>query len=135
MAVEYLIVATTTDSAEAAQALSDRVIAARLGACAQVIGPITSVYRWQGAVETAPEWRVEIKTAADRVPELVAELTAAHSYEVPEIVATPIVAGSAQYLAWLAVETRPAPNHADMNPADPNHADPDQADPDGSGSV
>lgn len=108
MAAEFLIVATTIDSAEAADQLASRVVAARLGACAQIIGPITSVYRWQGAVETAQEWRIEIKTAADRAPELLAELAAAHSYELPELVLTPVVGGSTDYLAWLAAETRPA---------------------------
>jgi periplasmic divalent cation tolerance protein len=102
----HVIVTTTTDNEEAARDLAARAVAAKLGACAQLVGPITSVYRWEGEVRTEPEWRVEIKTAADRVPPLVALLKSAHSYDVPEIIATPIEGGSAEYLDWLVAETR-----------------------------
>ena len=60
MAAEHLIVMSTTDSEDKARALAAGVIDARLGACAQIVGPITSVYRWDGAVQTDPEWRIEI---------------------------------------------------------------------------
>ncbi|SFB58352.1 divalent cation tolerance protein [Amycolatopsis marina] len=106
MSAEHVVVATTIDSEEAARNLAAKAIEARLGACAQVVGPITSVYRWDGAVQNDTEWRVEIKTAADRVTELTERLTAWHSYDVPEVVATSIVGGSAEYLAWLIEETR-----------------------------
>jgi periplasmic divalent cation tolerance protein len=102
-----VIVTTTTDSEDAARDLAAQAVAAKLGACAQIVGPITSVYRWEGEVRTDPEWRVEIKTAADRVPPLVSLLKSVHSYDVPEIIATPIEGGSADYLAWLVSETRP----------------------------
>lgn len=103
---DHVIVTTTTDSVEAARDLAAQAVGARLGACAQIVGPITSVYRWEGEVRTDPEWRVEIKTAADRVPSLVSLLKSAHGYDVPEIIATPIEGGSADYLAWLVSETR-----------------------------
>ena len=106
MAAEHVIVTSTTDSEEAARSLATGAVEANLGACAQVVGPITSVFRWEGAVQTEQEWRVEIKTAADRVASLVEHIKAAHSYDVPEIVATPITGGSAEYLAWLVNETR-----------------------------
>ncbi|QFU94686.1 divalent-cation tolerance protein CutA [Amycolatopsis sp. YIM 10] len=106
MASEHVIVASTTDSEERAGALAAGAIDARLAACAQVVGPITSVYRWEGAVQTDPEWRVEFKTAADRVPALTEHIKANHTYDVPEIIATPINGGSAEYLAWLIDETR-----------------------------
>jgi len=106
MAAEHVIVTSTTDSEEAARSLAAGAVEANLGACAQVVGPITSVFRWEGAVQTEQEWRVEIKTAADRVASLVEHIKAAHSYDVPEIVATPITGGSAEYLAWLVNETR-----------------------------
>lgn len=99
---------TTTDSESAARELAAGAVEARLGACAQVVGPITSVYRWEGRVNTDPEWRVEIKTAADRVDELVEHLKRHHTYDVPEVVATPVVGGSAEYLSWVVGETRPA---------------------------
>jgi periplasmic divalent cation tolerance protein len=106
MSPEHVIVASTTDSEERARALAAGAIDARLAACAQVVGPITSVYRWEGAVQTDPEWRVEFKTAADRVPALTEHIKANHTYDVPEIIATPISGGSAEYLAWLIDETR-----------------------------
>jgi periplasmic divalent cation tolerance protein len=106
MSPEHIIVASTTDSEEAARALAAGAIEARLGACAQVLGPITSVYRWEGEVQTEQEWRVEIKTAIDRVAALTEHIKAHHSYDVPEIIATPITGGSADYLSWLINETR-----------------------------
>ena len=106
MSSEHVIVASTTDSEERASALAAGAIEARLAACAQVVGPITSVYRWEGAVQTDPEWRVEFKTAADRVAALTEHIKANHTYDVPEVIATPINGGSAEYLAWLIDETR-----------------------------
>lgn len=106
MSADHVIVSSTTDSEDAARALASGAIGAHLGACAQIVGPITSVYRWEGAVQTDQEWRVEIKTAADRVAALTDYLKAQHSYDVPEIIATPITGGSAEYLSWLVTETR-----------------------------
>lgn len=106
MPPEHVIVASTTGSEDAARTLATGVIEARLGACAQILGPITSVYRWEGEVQTEQEWRVEIKTTTDRVAELTEYVKANHSYDVPEIIATPITSGSAEYLSWLVDETR-----------------------------
>ena len=106
MSSEHVIVASTTDNEAAARALAAGAIEAKLGACAQVVGPITSVFRWEGKVQTEQEWRVEIKTAVDRVAALTDHIKANHSYDVPEIVATPIIGGAAEYLSWLVDETR-----------------------------
>ncbi|MEU0298757.1 divalent-cation tolerance protein CutA [Streptomyces sp. NPDC006175] len=103
----WLTVLTTTDSEEKAQALARGAVDARLAACAQIPAPVTSVYRWQGAVETAEEWQVLFKTTAVRYDELEAHLVVAHGYETPEIIATPVVRGSERYLAWVAAETVP----------------------------
>ena len=103
---EYVIVTSTTGSEDAARTLASGVIEARLGACAQIVGPVTSVYRWEGAVQTDQEWRVEIKTATDQVAALTEHIKANHSYDVPEIVVTPITGGSKAYLSWLVDETR-----------------------------
>lgn len=105
MAGQHVIVTTTTDSEAAARELAAKAIEARLGACAQVLGPVTSVYRWDGEVQTDQEWRVEIKTTAGHVPELTERIRQLHSYDLPEVVATPIVGGSAEYLAWVTTET------------------------------
>ncbi|MEU1484466.1 divalent-cation tolerance protein CutA [Streptomyces sp. NPDC005752] len=103
----WLIVLTTTDSEEKARALARGAVDARLAACAQIPAPGTSVYRWQGAVETGEEWQVLFKTTAERYDELEAHLLAAHDYATPEIIATPVVRGSDRYLAWVSSETAP----------------------------
>jgi periplasmic divalent cation tolerance protein len=82
-------------------------VEARLAACAQVAGPIASTYWWEGGIERAEEWLVLLKLPADRYQELAAFLTERHSYDEPEIVAMPIVAGSPAYLSWISEETVP----------------------------
>jgi periplasmic divalent cation tolerance protein len=104
---EYLQVQTTTDSRAEAMALSQAAVEARLAACAQVAGPVASTYWWEGGIERAEEWLVLLKLPADRLGELTAFLTERHSYDEPEIVALPIVAGSPSYLSWLREETVP----------------------------
>ncbi|MBM7439260.1 divalent-cation tolerance protein CutA [Streptomyces sp. HB132] len=103
----WLTVLTTTDSEEKARALARGAVDARLAACAQIPAPVTSVYRWQGAVETGEEWQVLFKTTAERYDELEAHLLAAHDYATPEIIATPVVRGSDRYLAWVSSGTAP----------------------------
>ncbi|GHA87158.1 divalent-cation tolerance protein CutA [Streptomyces chryseus] len=102
---EWLTVLTTTDSRDKALALARGAVEARLAACAQVGGPVTSVYRWEGETQTAQEWQVVFKTAGARYEELEAHLEAAHDYETPEIIATAVARGSARYLAWVGEET------------------------------
>ncbi|MGS2587786.1 divalent-cation tolerance protein CutA [Streptomyces hebeiensis] len=101
----HLTVLTTADSAEKAEALARGAIEARLAACAQISAPVTSVYRWEGAIETAQEWQILFKTTAAGYEALEAHLSAAHDYDVPEIIATPVVRGSAAYLSWVTEET------------------------------
>lgn len=103
----HLQVTTTVDSREAADRLAASLVSERLAACVQVQGPIASTYRWQGAVETATEWYCHAKTTAERFEALRARLAELHPYDVPEIVALPIVRGHPPYLAWLEAETRP----------------------------
>ena len=95
-------VQTTAGSEDEAERISAALVERRLAACVQVAGPIASRYRWQGEIETASEWICVAKTEASRYAELEAAIRELHSYDEPEIVATPIVAGSAGYLAWLA---------------------------------
>lgn len=105
MAETYVQVTTTTDSREEAERLSQLVVDNRLAACAQVGGPITSTYWWQGKVETANEWIVFMKTTVALVDELISRVNDEHSYETPEIIATPIIAGNPRYLEWISAET------------------------------
>ena len=106
-AEEYLQVQTTTDSRAEAMELGRAAVEARLAACAQVAGPVASTYWWEGGIERAEEWLVLLKLPAARLGELTAFLTERHSYDEPEIVALPIVAGSPAFLSWLTEETVP----------------------------
>lgn len=99
-------VETTTDSQAEAERLAASLIEARLAACVQVTGPITSYYRWEGQVNHDPEWLLVIKTAADRAEAVAEHLRQHHSYDVPEIIAVPIVGGNPDYLNWVTDETR-----------------------------
>jgi periplasmic divalent cation tolerance protein len=106
--VRFLQVQTTTDSRAEAMELAHAAVAARLAACAQVAGPIASTYWWEDGLERAEEWLIVLKLPADRYQQLADFLTERHSYDEPEIIATPIVAGSPAYLSWIDEET-----HAD----------------------
>ena len=99
---EYLQVLTTAGSEEEAERISAALVERRLAACVQVFGPIASRYRWQGEVETAREWICVAKTEAARYEGVEAAIRELHSYDEPEIVATPIVAGSRGYLDWVS---------------------------------
>ena len=101
---EYIQVVTAIDSEEAAQRIATSVVEARLAACVQVVGPIKSTYWWEGRVEIAKEWLCICKSRQTLYAELEAAIREAHSYEVPEILALPVVAGNTDYLAWLRSE-------------------------------
>jgi periplasmic divalent cation tolerance protein len=98
---EYIQVLTTAGSEEEAKRISAALVERRLAACVQIVGPISSRYRWQGEVETAREWICVAKTSAARYAEVETAIRELHSYDEPEIVATPIVAGSKGYLDWI----------------------------------
>lgn len=106
MSADAVTVTTTIDDRSKAEELARGAVRARLAACAQIGGPITSVYRWQGEVETAEEHSVTFKATAAGVGALVEHLRAEHPYDVPEIVVTPITGGNPDYLSWIADETR-----------------------------
>jgi periplasmic divalent cation tolerance protein len=95
-------VLTTAGSEEEAERIAADLLEARLAACVQVLGPILSRYRWRGDVERATEWQCLAKTEAALYPAVEEAIRAAHSYEEPEILAIPILTGSAGYLAWIA---------------------------------
>jgi periplasmic divalent cation tolerance protein len=99
---EFLQVTTTAGKREDADKIAAALVSRQLAGCVQVSGPIVSTYRWQGNVETSEEWMCTMKTSRDHlagIEQLMAEM---HPYEVPELIATPIVAGGMKYLAWLA---------------------------------
>ncbi len=101
----FVQVTTTIDSRQEAATLARSAVEDRLAASAQLIGPISSTYWWEGEIETAEEWMVLFKTTADRFQDLAAHITEQHSYDTPEIVATPVVAASADYLSWVRDQT------------------------------
>jgi len=98
---EAIQVVTTAATKADAQAIATAVVTKRLAACAQVMGPITSTYWWQGKIETADEWLCVMKSRQDLYEELEQTIRQAHPYEVPEILAFPVVLGSQDYLEWM----------------------------------
>lgn len=102
-----VVVLSTVASVEDGERLAATLVDERLVACVNLVGPITSVYRWQGAVERAREVLLVMKTRATLVARLTARIEALHAYDVPEVVVLPIRGGAVRYLAWLAGETRP----------------------------
>ena len=108
---DHVQVLTTTDSEERAVRLGAVITEARLAACVQVVGPIRSLYRWDGKVQDDREWQLHIKTTGALVPELKKAIRENHGYEVPEIIVTPIIDGDEDYLTWIDEQTRkPAPS-------------------------
>jgi periplasmic divalent cation tolerance protein len=105
--IEFLQVQTMCDSRAEAMALARAAVEARLAAGSQVAGPMASTFWWNDEIERAEEWFVFFKTTADRCKELIEFVAERHTYDEPEIVAVPIVAGVAAYLNWLREETRP----------------------------
>ena len=101
---EYIQVYTTTENKDDAGVIAETVVKKRLAACAQVVGPITSTYWWEGAIEEAEEWFCIMKSRKDLYDKLEEAILDVHSYDVPEIVAVPIVSGSQSYLQWLNKE-------------------------------
>jgi periplasmic divalent cation tolerance protein len=99
---EYLQITTTTGSRHDAEKIAAELVSRRLAGCVQVSGPIHSTYRWQGKVEAAEEWMCTVKTSRTHFTAIQQVLEEMHGYEVPELIATPIVHGSEKYLKWLA---------------------------------
>lgn len=98
---EAIVVFITTANSEEAARLAGMLVEWRLAACVQILPEMESVYRWQGKTERQKEVLLIAKTTKSRFAELETKVRASHSYETPEIVALPVVAGSAPYLEWL----------------------------------
>lgn len=107
-ALETLIVFTNLPDRESAMKLARELVEKRLAACVNVLGDITSIYRWQGRVANETEVAVMIKTREAVYAAVEAAITALHPYELPEIVAVPVVRGLPAYLQWVVAETTPA---------------------------
>jgi len=105
---DYVQVLTTAGSEEEAGVIAALLVERKLAACVQVVGPIASRYRWQGAIEETQEWQCLAKTTRAAYEAIEAAIREVHSYDEPEIIATPILAGSAGYLAWIEENSAPA---------------------------
>lgn len=103
---EYIEVHSTTDSKDEATKICSAAVESRLAACAQVLAPLRSTYWWHGKIERADEYFLMMKTTRDKFEALARLIRENHSYEVPDIVAVPILEGSADYLAWISAETQ-----------------------------
>lgn len=100
------LVFSTASSEEEALLIADTLVKRELAACVNILGPIRSIYRWKGAVETSQEYLLLIKTTAAAFPSLQEELKELHSYEVPECIEIPIEDGLPAYLEWIAESVR-----------------------------
>jgi len=94
-------VTTTLPDHTTAEQVATRLVEERLAACAQVIGPVRSTYWWAGKIEQADEWYCHLKTTLARLPGVEARIRELHPYEVPEIIAVPILQGNLDYLKWI----------------------------------
>lgn len=107
--MEVIMVLCNVPDAALAQQIAETLVGEQLAACVNIMAPCRSVYRWQGKLENASEVPLQIKTTAAAYPALQARLLQLHPYEVPEIVALPLVAGLPAYLTWVAAEVLSSP--------------------------
>jgi periplasmic divalent cation tolerance protein len=102
----FMQVITTMDREESAELLARGIVDARLAACVQIVGPIRSLYWWEGLIDDTREWQLVIKTTSEHLSALEAHIKENHSYDTPEITGTEITWGSREYLDWINAETR-----------------------------
>lgn len=103
-----ILVLSTLPDVDSARRLAESLLTARLAACISIGAPVQSMYHWRGSRETSTETPIWIKTTADLYPKVEAHILAIHPYEIPEVVAVPIVHALPRYLDWIAAETRAA---------------------------
>jgi periplasmic divalent cation tolerance protein len=103
---DAIVVLVTCGSEEEAAKIARRLVEERLAACVNIISPVRSIYRWEGKIWDEKEWVLIVKTRKRRFEELEKKVKLLHSYSVPEIIALPIVEGSASYLKWLEEITK-----------------------------
>jgi periplasmic divalent cation tolerance protein len=103
---DKIVVLVTCGSKKEAERLASAVVEAKLAACVNILtAPVQSVYRWKGKVERAKEFLLVIKSTRRKFAALTREIEKRHSYDMPEIIALPIAAGSRNYLKWIADST------------------------------
>jgi len=97
----YIQIITTTENRQDAEKIAAILVDEKLAGCVQIVGPITSIYRWKGCIETAEEWQCIIKSRRDLYEDVEKIIKKVHPYEVPEIIAVSMIEGSRDYLDWL----------------------------------
>ena len=102
---QFVGVLVTCGSEEEASKIAHALVNEKLAACANMISPIRSIYRWQGKICDEREWLLVVKTRETRFQDLEKRVKSLHSYQVPEIISLPILAGSSSYLSWLEEST------------------------------
>jgi periplasmic divalent cation tolerance protein len=102
---EMVLILTTAPAGDQGETIARALVDERLAACVNVLAPMTSIYRWRGAVEHETERQIVIKTTRDRVAAVHARLAELHSYELPEFIVVPVADGSTAYLDWVKSET------------------------------
>jgi periplasmic divalent cation tolerance protein len=105
MTTDYCEVVITADNAEWLANFTRTLVEERLAACGQNIAAIRSIYRWDNAIQDDPEARVALHTRASLVPEIISRTNADHPYDVPCVIALPIMVGNPAYLEWIHAET------------------------------
>lgn len=103
---KFIQVATTVAKKKDAERIATMLVTKRLAACVQIVGPITSVYRWKGKMERTKEWLCIAKTRATLFGAVEKAIREIHPYDIPEILAIPITLGNAAYVRWLDKELR-----------------------------
>ena len=101
---DYIQISTTVEHKKDAETIARELLDKRLAACVQIVGPITSFYWWNDTIDQADEYLCLIKSREDLYPRAEAAIRNMHPYDVPEIIATPIVAGGRDYMQWLDAE-------------------------------
>lgn len=104
---KFVLITTTTGDHSLADQIAADLVDQRLVACAQITGPIKSVYRWEGQVEFTEEFVLSAKTLESHAEAVAQAISELHPYDVPEMIVTPIVGGSDKYLQWVDDEVRP----------------------------
>jgi periplasmic divalent cation tolerance protein len=103
---EFGVILVTAGSRSQAEMLARSLVSAKLAACVTLL-PVQSVYTWREEIHQEEEWQLMIKSKLDRFTELEAKIRELHSYEVPEIIALPILQGSYSYLQWISQQVTP----------------------------
>lgn len=98
----YIMVIVTASSKQEAEKIAHQLLEEKMIACANIVGPVSSHFHWAGKIDKAEEYLMLMKSRAELFEALSAKVKALHSYEVPEIIALPVLKGSAAYLDWLS---------------------------------